>query len=519
MHWAYQIAHELIRKHPNKETFVCASGISPSGSVHIGNFREIITTYFVVKALQDLGKKTRFIFSWDDYDRFRKVPKNIDPSFKKYIGMPYCDIPDPYGCHKSYAEHFEKEFEKSLEAFGIEVEFIYQHEEYRTGRYNQHILHSLKRRKEIYDILMKFKTSESSEDERETFYPITLYCKQCCKDSTKITNFDETLETIQYECECGNRNVLSIMQTSHIKLNWKIDWPMRWMMEDVIFEPGGRDHSAETGSYNVSKEIVRKIFHYEAPDYVAYDFIGIKGDNQKMSSSAGNIITPSELLNVYVPEVILFMFSKYKPNATFHIGMDEDVLRNYTEYERYTECYQNKMLNNEDICGALKLSRTNTEKARLPKFNQVAGILPLVNFDNQILQEVLAKTDADYSLIDIMKISNRVEHWIRNLQPQKMIEVNQEKDWDFYEILEDIQKKWVLEVCEIVRTNVNNPNLMEHIYAICQNENKKVMKENQKLLFKIIYRLVLNQPSGPRIPLLIHVIGAGKMVSLLDFQD
>ena len=48
MHWAYEVANELIRKHPNKETFICASGISPSGSVHIGNFREIVTTYFVV---------------------------------------------------------------------------------------------------------------------------------------------------------------------------------------------------------------------------------------------------------------------------------------------------------------------------------------------------------------------------------------------------------------------------------------------------------------------------------------
>ena len=85
MHWAYEVAHELIRKHPNKETFVCASGISPSGSVHIGNFREIVTTYFVVRALQDLGKKTRFIFSWDDYDRFRKVPKNIDLSFENIL--------------------------------------------------------------------------------------------------------------------------------------------------------------------------------------------------------------------------------------------------------------------------------------------------------------------------------------------------------------------------------------------------------------------------------------------------
>ena len=62
MHWAYEVALELIRKHPNKETFVCASGISPSGSVHIGNFREIVTTYFVVRALQDLGKRLVLYF-------------------------------------------------------------------------------------------------------------------------------------------------------------------------------------------------------------------------------------------------------------------------------------------------------------------------------------------------------------------------------------------------------------------------------------------------------------------------
>ena len=66
-----------------------------------------------------------------------------------------------------------------------------------------------------------------------------------------------------------------------MKLNWKIDWPMRWMIEDVVFEPGGRDHSSETGSYNVSKEIARKIFNREAPHYVAYDFIGIKGNHEK----------------------------------------------------------------------------------------------------------------------------------------------------------------------------------------------------------------------------------------------
>ena len=82
--------------------------------------------------------------------------------------MPYCDIPDPHGCHNSYAEHFEKEFEKSLQAFGIEVEFIYQHAEYRSGRYNENILESLYKRKEIYDILMGFKT-ECIDEEEKTF--------------------------------------------------------------------------------------------------------------------------------------------------------------------------------------------------------------------------------------------------------------------------------------------------------------------------------------------------------------
>src|SRR5688572_30036054 len=76
-HWADKTAEELIEKHPGKATFVCASGISPSGVVHIGNFREAITVDFVVRALKDRDKKVRFLYSWDDYDALRKVPANL----------------------------------------------------------------------------------------------------------------------------------------------------------------------------------------------------------------------------------------------------------------------------------------------------------------------------------------------------------------------------------------------------------------------------------------------------------
>lgn len=521
MHWASRIALNLINKYPEKDTFVCASGISPSGSVHIGNFREVITTYFVVKALNKLGKKTRFIFSWDDFDRFRKVPKNIDSSYEKYIGMPYSEIPDPYGCHESYAEHFEKEFEKSLEIFGIDVEFIYQNKEYKSGRYNNHIFHALKERKEIYSTLMKFKTQEPTEEERNNFYPITLYCEKCLKDDTVVKNFNEKSGEIQYLCKCGHLNAIDVMNARNIKLNWKVDWAMRWMVEDVVFEPGGRDHSAATGSYNVSKEIIRQFFNHNGPEYVAYEFIGIKGGSGKMSSSVGNIITPGELLKIYIPEIIYFIFSKYQPNAAFNIGLDEDVIRNYTEYERYKARYLSNSLEDEDLCYTMELSEICGENNNIPNFNQVAGVLPLLNFDVDILKGVLNEISEEYDLNDIIKISDRVEHWIKNWYPEKIISLNNVKDREYYETLNEIQRKWLEELCVIVAnsTDLSSDELMKKVYAICHNDDKKTMRANQKFLFTMVYKLMLNSPSGPRLPLLLKAVGIEETLSLLDFRN
>ena len=130
MHWSEEIAQRIIERNPNKEEYVCAAGISPSGSVHIGNFRDVATPLFVVKALQKMGKKARLLISWDEFDRCRKIPANVQAvvgdSYDKYIGCPYVDIPDPWGCHKTYAEHFEEEFLRGIAPFGIELDCRYQ---------------------------------------------------------------------------------------------------------------------------------------------------------------------------------------------------------------------------------------------------------------------------------------------------------------------------------------------------------------------------------------------------------
>ncbi|WP_238655824.1 lysine--tRNA ligase [Paenibacillus piscarius] len=516
MHWAERIAERLIAEHPQRKTYVCASGISPSGSVHIGNFREIVTTSFVVKALRRKGKEVRFIFSWDDFDRFRKVPAHVDPAFAQYIGRPYSQVPCPYGCHASYAEHFEKEFEQALQVFGIEPEFIYQSREYQSGRYSPQILYALHRREEIYDILTSFKTGGSSAEERAAFYPIHLYCRQCGKDSTTILGFDDQAETVAYRCGCGHSDTVHIPQADNLKLHWKIDWPMRWQQEQVVFEPGGRDHSAETGSYNVASVMAEQILGYRPPVYEPYEFISIKGSYAKMSSSSGNNYTPDDLLRIYAPENILFLFAKYQPDAAFHIGLDEDVLRNYAEYERYAAGAAAGTLTG-DLADALLLSQLGNPAGKSVSFGQVSSLLPLVGFDRALLRSILARNGEEIDELELQRTADRAEYWIKNWMPHKLVTIQTSPNYAYYHSLSGVELRWLRSLCALLRSGgLDEAEFMSAIYAICHHEDKKTMRSQQKRLFTIVYQLVLRTDEGPRLPWLIQAAGRERMLNLLD---
>lgn len=157
MNWALEEAKKLNEKYPDREEFVIASGVSPSEFIHIGNFREIVTTFFVGKELEKLGKKVKFILSFDDFDRFRKVPNGMPESYNKYIGMPYTSIPSPFNNDKIYAEEMEERFLGELGRLGIHPKSIFQTEKYKSGRYDEKIKLALEYRKQIYDIIAKCK--------------------------------------------------------------------------------------------------------------------------------------------------------------------------------------------------------------------------------------------------------------------------------------------------------------------------------------------------------------------------
>ena len=336
-HWADQIASRVILDWPNTKEFICAAGITPSGTVHIGNFREIITVQLVNQALKDKGKKTKYIYSWDDYDRFRKVPENFPKEYKKYLGMPVCDIPDPKKKYKSYAESLEKEAENSLKSLKFGIHYIYQHEKYKNCDYAKEIKRVLTSREKIKEILNKYR----KEPLPKSWIPLNVYCEKCKKDFTKILDYDENF-TITYKCKCNNKSKLDFRKIGLVNLPWRVDWPMRWDYEKVNFEPGGKEHSTPGGSYTTAKEIIKEIWDRNPPTYQKYDFITIKGLGGKMSSSSGNVITIQDTIDVYGPEVLKYLFVGTNPNKEFSISFDLDVVKIYEDFDKTERIYYKK---------------------------------------------------------------------------------------------------------------------------------------------------------------------------------
>ncbi|MGC9310857.1 MAG: lysine--tRNA ligase, partial [Candidatus Aenigmatarchaeota archaeon] len=232
MHWADSFAKEITETR-KKDEFVVESGITPSGVVHIGNAREVMTQLFVHLSLQKLGKKSRFQYMWDDFDRFRKIPKGVDRSFEEHIGKPVSKVPDPFGCHSSYANHFKAKMEEEMKILGIEMDYLSATELYEKCAFAENIRLALEKTEQIKEILNRRRKEDLAED----WLPIELYCEKCGKDSTH-TKYLGGYE-VEYSCDCGFSNKIDFRKIGIVKLKWRVDWPSRWAFFGVDFESSG----------------------------------------------------------------------------------------------------------------------------------------------------------------------------------------------------------------------------------------------------------------------------------------
>ncbi len=519
-HWADETAQQILDRYGDRDVYTVASGVSPSGVIHMGNLREVLTPFFVVKALQDKGKKVRFILSFDEYDRLRKVSTDVEkvaPEFYKYIGAPYTSAPDPFGCHASYGAHFEQPLLDSLKTLGVDIEVLHQTQKYTSGEYTDGIIRAIQQRKKIYDIQYSFKTQDANEQDREKYYPIEIYCEKCGKDTTTVTAEHNNGTVLDYTCKCGFSGSIDLRTQHHCKLPWKVDWPMRWAKEGVMFETGGRDHSSEGGSYQVSSVIAREVYGVEPPVYRMYDFVKLKGQTKKISSSAGvGDMRPEVMLHVYAPEVMLWMYNRFLPEKEFELALDSDVLRTYHEYDRMYQKYKDGTAGDVEA-RIMQLSLAGKPTDYVPvSASLIASFAPIVNFDIDMLVDLLNKCGEKVTKEQIKDRFECIRFWMQNYCPDQIARLLPQKNEDFVSTMSDEEKGWVRTLVDSIKSkNLSTTEMQTLLYDI-PKLNGEENKQRQKRFFEVVYNLLLGKNQGPRLYLFLSAVDKGSYLHLLD---
>ena len=523
IHWADRHADKMIESHGKKDVYCCASGITPSGTVHIGNFREIITVDLVVKALQDKGKKVRFIYSWDNYDRFRKVPGNVPADkvkmMEKEIGRPVCEAADPFGCHKSWAEHFQEPVENFVNKVGISPEFLYQGNLYKSCVYAEGIRKAMIGRKKIAGILNKSR----KEPLADNWYPISIYCEKCGKDTgTKLVSYDGDY-TIEYVCkDCEYEGSADFRTKGIVKLGWRPDWAMRWAYYDENFEPGGKDHFSAGSSYFSSSFISEDIYGHKPPYGFMYDFVGLKGMGGKMSSSKGNVVTVDDVLKIYPPEIVRFFFAGTKPNKEFSIPFDSDVFKVYDDFysvERsaFESSDDKSVLQAKRVYRFSMPDKIPSGLLIQPSFREIVDIIQGTMDEQKTLDIVFAKYTASKSVDNVHRVEymiNAAKNWIELYADDRFkFSVNTKASSGVVLALEPDVRDSIVLALELMgdKKQLNEDEISEMFKAAMEKNGVSAPE-----FFKGFYRILISKDRGPKLASFIMAVGVEKVVALND---
>ncbi|HEX3812111.1 MAG TPA: lysine--tRNA ligase [Mycobacteriales bacterium] len=529
--WVSRFADEVIteadRRAPGKP-IVCASGLSPSGPIHLGNLREVTTPHLVADEIRRRGRDCEHILSWDDYDRFRRVPAGIDPSWAEHIGKPLTAVPAPPGSgHANWAEHFQAPMIASLTELGIEYRGISQTAKYTSGAYVEQVLLAMRERRRIGAVLDQYRTKGEPVAD---YFPYRAYCDVCDRDLTTVTGYDEDTTNLEYRCECGHSAVIMLSEHHHGKLAWKVDWPMRWAYEGVVFEPSGVDHSSPGSSFTVGGHLVGEIFGGDQPIGPMYAFVGIRG-MAKMSSSKGDVPTPGDALRIMEAPLLRWLYARRKPNQSITIAFDQEVQRVYDEWDALQRKVAGETALPADLAAHARAVRTADgplpATPRPLPYRTLASIVDITTGHDEQTLRILRELDpADpiTSLDQARPRLDRAEHWIETQVPaEQRTQLRAGPDTAVIAGLPDTEREALRLLVDGLDGHWSLDGLTGLVYGVPKRQlglppdtrPTPELKIAQRRFFVLLYQLLIGRDTGPRLPTLLLAAGADQVRSLL----
>jgi lysyl-tRNA synthetase class 1 len=500
MHWAEVEARKLNKR--KEEKHVLATAITPSGPIHLGNMREILTTEAIYRSLQKFAVPSELIFIADNWDPLRRVYPYLDKSYEKWVGMPLSEIPCPCGKHSNYGEHWLQPFLDVIDQLGIKPAIYRAQELYLNGFYKKAIKTAIEKKEQIKAIIEKI----SQRKLPANWIPFNIRCKQCNRlTSTSIAENGGQIRYpfISYKCNCGYEGRVDLRKPGAAKLPWRIEWPARWKLFGVTFEACGKDLAAAGGAWQTGEAIVKDIFDYPPPNNLAYEFIYLKGKGA-MHSSTGIVILPDEVLKILSPQEFRFLFMKQKPNKHLEFDPSIGILDLVDEWDSWEQAIFDKKTMKagmKDLVETYELSQPYEMPKAMPfniPYRHLVIVVQLAkDFDG--VRSILKRSgflSPEIKKKELVALKQRVQlvrNWIGQFAPLG-IKFKLQKELPKVTLSTE-ERIFLSKLAEnLAEIKWDAKTLHSAIYKVAKGVNL-----SSPTAFKAIYKVLLGREKGPRL--------------------
>lgn len=480
------------------------TGYGPSGLPHIGTFGEVARTAMVMHAYRLLtGKKAKLIAVSDDMDGLRKIPDNVPNKemLKEFLGRPLTKIPDPFGEHDSFGAYMNNKLCSFLDKFGFEYEFRSSSEYYRKGEYDEGLRLILQHHQEICDIILP----TLGDERRETYSPFLPVCPHSGHVlQAKVLEYHVNEGKITYEHPNGEK-ITTEVTGGKCKLQWKVDWPMRWVVFGVDFEMHGKDliPSAEIG------QKICRVLGRGSPINFCYElFLDEKG--QKISKSKGNGISMDDWLR-YAPteSLALYMYQSPKKAKKLYFDVIPKQMDEYLTYqEKYHKAENDEARVNNPLWHIHQQEVPASEKHGL-NFSLLLNLASVCNPESKEVMWGFIRhyspniTPANSPLLDRM-VDYAIRYYYDFVAPNKNYRApTQEESKLLEKLIEHLRKLPNIATSEEVQ---------QSLYDFGREENITDLRA----FFQSMYEILLGQTQGPRFGTFIALFGLEDTVKRIE---
>ncbi len=509
MHWADVIAEDVAKKtdHP-----LIATGISPTGILHVGSLREAITGESIRSALKEKGSDVRLIYLIDSFDPLRRRYEFLPEEFEQYVNKPICKIPCPCGKHDNYAHHFIQPFLDAVDSLGVKCDIIWTHQLYEQGKFAETIDLAFKKRPQVINILKEV----TGRDLKDDFSPYNPLCEECgCYTVPLLDTYE--FPYVEYQCKCGHHGKADVRKADG-KLVWRLEWPAKWKIFGTSIEPFGKDHAAAGGSYDSGVRIAREIFGVEPPYPVPYEFVQLKGVGQ-MHKSTGSPVTGLDAIHMTPPEVLNYLFLRVNPQKAIDYDSGLGTLDMADEYDRMERLYfEGGATDTEDnTIRAYEIAQHNNVPSKMPlqvPYRHLVNVVQMTDDFDGVL-EILKRTE-DFSNAtdaDISRIRRRVDsvrYWLNGFAPE-MVKFSVSKTMPSVDLSAD-EKAYFGKLAKGLSVSDWNAEAISSVVS----EEAKATSLGAKKGFQALYKILIQRTSGPRLGTFLATMDKEFVVKRLE---